>query len=286
MFDKEELEELREDRYKWQGHVNREVRTERSTRFSGGRFFSSVGASLVLSVVLVAAIVSSNGALALIGVTGIGGFGASISELDGADVEIYPAIGPTAACPSPITGGDFAEGGGEDGGPVLEDDSTWVEDEAVTLPQLKADISDANISEGEEIDLWKDIPLPDLTNLEMIRINLGQQDDATQGDIYLGDASFTVTALEADSLTAFNTEIKESFSDGTAENPRLGSTGEFTVSGEAEGEDNRVVLEGAMARAHFLSFEVLEMPNLELDIDYYETMPDDNVTADIDCPEP
>ncbi len=279
MFDKEELEELREDRYKWQGHVRRDVRTEKRTETNRRIFFGSVGASLVLAVMVAVLIVSTSGALAIIGVSGIGGFGAEIDELVGEDVEIYPALGPTAACPSEATSGDFTDA---DGYSDADMDGT-------TLPQLRAEITDADVPEGSDLSFFKDIPVPEITGMEMVRVNLGQQDGEEPGNITLGDAALHVTALEADHLQAFDTEIRESFSDGSSENPRLGPEGEFVVTGTAEDDDNLVVIEGASARAHFLSFSVLEMPYLSLDLEWYENEGDadpDAVLGEDGCPVP
>ncbi len=282
MFDQDELEELREDRYQWQGHVRRDVRTEKHTETSGRIFFSSVGAAVMMSVMLVVLMVSSSGTLALIGVTGIGGFGAEIDELVGEDVEIFPALGPTAACPSEATDGDFHDGNMSDS-----------EMDGTTLPQLRAEITDADVPSGSEIVFFKDIEVPAITGLEMIRVGIGQQDDQEAGNVTLGDAALHVTALEADRLQAFDTEIREQYSDGTADNPRLGPEGEFVVTGTAEDDENQVVIEGASARAHFLSFSELQMPYLVLDIEYFNTTDEndqafdgipDPVLGDDDCP--
>ncbi|MFW5929876.1 MAG: hypothetical protein ACOCT0_05605 [Halobacteriota archaeon] len=281
MYDREELEELRRGRRGWEGHVDREVKVERRTYLSPKSFFSAMGASTVLTVFVIALIVASNFGMALVGVTGIGGFQADISQLNGDNVMIYPSIGPTAACPSPATDGNFANTSSSE----FQDNA--VSDDAMseeTLPQLRADIEEAEVPTGASINLTKDIPTP-IPGLDMVRVRLGQWSDAPEdGNISLGNTSFYVTGLRAERLEAFDTEIRESYSDGSSDNPRMGSSGEFVVEGTAEDSDNRVELTNASGRAHFLSFAVLEMPYLELEMEYFDTMPDDNVAANDSCP--
>lgn len=287
MFDDNELEQIREERDDWQGHVDRQ--TVKRSKTSGKIFFGSVGASLVVVSFMVFLTFSGMVSAALIGVTGIGGFGATIDELEGEDVEIYPALGPTAACPSDGTGGEFVDGGDALAG---EDDNS-----VETLPQLRADITDAEIPQGSEITFNKDLAVPEIIDLELIRISITQNasipnGDGVVGDVELGNASLYVTGLQAEELQAFDTEIAESFSDGSADHPRLGNEGEFVVTGTAEDDDNRVEISGATGRAHFLSFSELTLPNLELAIDYYQSeddIPDDQLPpapADDGCPVP
>lgn len=266
MFDEDELEEIRDERDDWQGHVDRQ--TVKKSRTSGKLLAGSLGGSLVVVGLMIFLVFSGIVGSALVGLGGLGGFSADIEKLEGNDVSIYPAIGPTAGCPSGFTNGDFTNGTGIEG----ESDNS-----ITTVPQLKAVISKAEIPNGTNLTLNKDIAVPMIDSLEMIRVSIGQDGTINPsaaggegiGGVNLGDTELYVTGLKAGRLKAFDTQIGESYTDGTSNNPRFGPGGEFVLEGTATGGNNQVTLSNATARAHFLSFANLTLPNLDLAIEYY-----------------
>lgn len=275
MFDDDELEQIREDRGDWQGHIDRQK--VKKSRTSTRIFAGSAAASFVAVGFLVFLVLSGMMGSALVGLAGLGGFSADIEELVGNDVSIYPAIGPTAACPSTFTGGDYVEGGGQDGNEVLENGN-----DVATVPQLRADISNATVPVGSNLTLNKDIQVPEILSLSMIRVSIRQDPSLGEvGNVTLGNTSLYVTGLTASRLTAFDTKIGEYYTDGTTSNPKFGSTGEFVLEGTS-GTDNQVQIINASGRAHFLSFEELTLPNLDLAIEYYNSssVPSDAVISE------
>jgi hypothetical protein len=277
MFDDDELEEIREDQGDWQGHIDRQ--TVKKSKTSRKILAGSVGASALAAGFMTFIVFSGMLGSAFIGLAGLGGFTADIEKLVGNDVSIYPAVGPTAGCPADYAGGNFVTGNGSDPNNPDGDAVEGNPDNSIsTVPQLRADISGAEIPPGSELTLNKDLQVPEITNLRMIRIAITQNASITPGgqigNVTLGDSSLYVTGLRAGKLEAFDTEIREGYTDGTPNNPRFGPTGEFVLSGKAG--SNQVTLSNATARAHFLSFGKLTLPNLELSIEYFT---DSDLTA-------
>jgi len=271
MFDEDELEQIRDERDDWQGHVDR--RTVKKSRTSGKLLAGSLGGSFVVVGFMIFLVFSGMVGSALVGLGGLGGFSADIEKLVGSDVSIYPAIGPTAGCPSGFTDGEFVNG--SDSPNALDEQP---DNSVKTVPQLKAEIASAEIPNGTNLTLNKDIAVPEIINLRMIRISIGQDASINPsaaggegvGGVNLGDTALYVTGLKAGRLQAFDTQIGESYTDGTSTNPKFGPGGAFVLEGTAGGNgDNQVTLSNAKARAHFLSFANLTLPNVNLAIEYY-----------------
>lgn len=286
MFDDDELQQIQEDRDDWKGHVDRQ--TVKRSRTSKTVLFGSMTASFVMVGFLVFLVASGMMAGALIGLTGIGGFYAEISELEGSDLAIYPALGPTAACETSDNVG-FNEG--------------HPGEEFTALPQLRAEIGGAEIPQGQELRVIKDIDMPDVadaTGLETFRLELSQGDSG--GAVDIDDIAFYVTGLEAEEITFENAQIREFFSENpedsffdgegtdsttTPVTEDIAEPGEFAIQNRP-GTDAEATILNAEARAHFLAFDSLTVENIELETQYGTednplTDPDPVEAAD-ECP--
>ncbi|MFP4188259.1 MAG: hypothetical protein ACLFR5_02485 [Halobacteriales archaeon] len=295
MFDDEELEQIREERDDWQGHVDRQ--TVKRSRTSRKVLFGSMTASFVLVGFVMFLVASGMMASALIGLSGIGGFGAEIGALNGSGIAIYPAVGPTGAC-------DADDGVGfNDPGPEQQGETN-----SETLPQLRGEISEANVPPDNNLTFVKDIRVPEILPFEVFRTKITRSD--TSDEVELGDASLYLTGLEADELLIEDAQIEEFFSDGSSDNPRFyggGSgtpvlenddpsnssytpPGEFAITGSegSEGSEAEATIDGATARAHFIAFSSLTLPDVRLETEYGNESelsgPFENISAADDCP--
>lgn len=267
MFDDEELEQIRDERDEWQGHVDRE--TVKKSRTSRKLLFGSLTTSMVMAVFL--AFITISGSLAagtLIGLVGVGGFFAQIEEIDNAeDIAIYPALGPTAACQSDV---DFNEGPADGGltGPGG----------GVALPQLRAEIGNLSIPNDKALTLTKDINLPDtfLTNLQTFRVEVKQKN--SQGEVNINNAVLYLTGLEASQIEIQQAQIREYFSEQPKDSFFEGGTGQAVINNNARpgefairnrpGTNANAVIKDAEARAHFVAFDQLDIDNLQLRTKY------------------
>lgn len=272
MFDDEELEQIRDEQDEWQGHVDRQ--TVKKSRTSRSLFFSSVGASFVLVILLAILVSSGLMSTAALSVAGVGGFTAEIGQLNGTGINIHPALGPTAQCTSEVDFGDSRS-------------TTSV----TALPQLRGEIKNAKIPSGEELVFVKDMAIPNLNfagGVDTFRIKINQS--STSGSVDLGDASLYLTGLTADgnSLTNSgkivikNASIREYFSNPTSE-PKfydgtdaesvidgVANPGEFAISGDGGGGADASIT-GAAARAHFIAFDTLSLPDVQLSLQYLDS---------------
>jgi hypothetical protein len=279
MFDDEELEQIRDEQDEWQGHVDRQ--TVKKSRTSSRLFLSSVGTSFVFLILLAILVSSGLMSTAALSVAGVGGFTAEIGQLNGSGINIHPALGPTAAC-STSSNIDFGE---SRSGPS----ST-----ATALPQLRGEIRDATIPSGSELVFVKDMAIPNLNfagGVDTFRIKINQTDKTSS--ISLGNASLYLTGLEADGNTLTssgeivieNAQIREFFSGTSSSNPKFfdaggsgtqrvipgdAQPGEFSISGTGPGTA-AASIQGATARAHFISFETLSIENIQLSLDYLDS---------------
>lgn len=288
MFDDEELEQIRQEQDEWQGHVDRQ--TVKQSRTSKKILFGSMTASLVMFGFILFLVASGMVTSALVGAAGIGGFNAQIGELTGDDIAIYPAVGPTAACPADTDHG-FNDPGPQDGGTVGT---------TTTLPQLRAEIGNATIPAGQNLTLIKDLQTPSVTGLDMVRLNVSAAPKTS--DLNLKSATLYITGLEANELSLQNAQIREFFSDGSSSNPRFfdGGNGSAVLDGNAkpgefvirnrQGSTANAVIKGGSARAHFVAFKELSIPDVNLGLEYYQdeanaTNPPATTASDT-CPVP
>jgi len=272
MFDDEELDQLREDDDEWKGHVDRQI--VKKSRTSRKALVGSLTASFALVALLFVLLSSSILTSALIGLGGIGGFRAEITELNGESLAIYPAIGPTAGCPSDI---DFDAGY-----------NSSAPSDFQTLPQLRAEIGNANVPAGEELKLTKDIDLPNITSLNTFRVSVSQGDPSKT--VAINDIAFYVTGLAASEITFENAQIREFFAQDPEDSffsgvgtdatptPVLDDTqpnasaqaGEFAIQNRP-GTTANATIKDATARAHFLAFDSLTIESLRLETQYGNT---------------
>ena len=224
---------------------------------------------------------------ALIGLSGIGGFYADIGELTGDDIAIYPAVGPTASCSSDI---DFNQGG--------PGNTTTPDTDVTTLPQLRGEIGGAKVPGGQTLTFVKDVRTPKIADIGMFRINVTAAPPSGD-DLNLQNATLYLTALQAEQLQIEDAQIREFFSDGTDSDPRFwngsgsvigngAAPGEFVIQ-NAPGTTANAEISNATARAHFVQFDQLNIPDLELQIQYFTsvsdaTNPDAVVSNNSECP--
>jgi hypothetical protein len=224
---------------------------------------------MVMAVFL--AFITISGSLAagtLIGLVGVGGFFAQIERIDNAeDIAIYPALGPTAACDSDV---DFNEGPADGG---LDSPGG-----GVALPQLRAEIGNLSIPDGQALTLTKDINLPDtfITNLQTFRLEVVQQNN--QGEVNINNAVLYLTALNASQIQINQAQIREYFSQDPSDSFFEGGTGQAVINNNARpgefairnrpGTNANAVIEDAEARAHFVAFDQLDIENLQLQTKY------------------
>jgi hypothetical protein len=287
MFDEDELETLQEGIEDEPDHIKKEK--IKSSKISRTRLYWSGMGSVVLFIFIIFLISSSIISGALIGLSSVGGFGAEIEQLNGSGVAIYPAVGPTAACKS--------EGslGFNSGGPGTEGESG-----VKTLPQLRAEIRNASVPPGNNLTFVKDIRVPEILPFEVFRTKITRS--SIDGRIALGNASLYVTGLNASKLTIQNAQIREFFTDGSSANPRFfeGGTGtpvlrnpdgtkpgEFVIRNRP-GETVEARIQGATARAHFIAFSELSLPDISLQTEYGNESdfndPFGNISAGDNCP--
>ena len=205
-------------------------------------------------------------AQALIGVAGIGGFAAQIEKVENAEnISIYPALGPSAACSSDL---DFNEGY-----------SNKSISGGVALPQLRAEIGNLDIPDGQALILTKDIHLPNtfLTNLSTFRVEV-KQNASKGGKVNINDAILYLTGLSADKISIQQAQIREFFAQNSSASFFSGGTqkavinngarpGEFAIQNRPGTTANATIV-NASARAHFVAFDQLDIQNLELQTKY------------------
>lgn len=288
MFDDEELEQIREERDDWQGHVDRQ--TVKKSRTSKRLLFGSITASFVMVGFLLFLVASGMMTSALIGFSGIGGFYADIGELTGDDIAIYPAVGPTASCSSEL---DFNQGG-----PGNSSTTPNSGDSFTTLPQLRGEIGGAEVPGGQELTFVKDVRTPKIANIGMFRINVTAAPPSGE-NLDLQNATLYLTGLQAENLSIQDAQIREFFSDGSDANPRFwngsgsvigdgAAPGEFVIQ-NAPGTTANAQISNATARAHFVQFDQLNIPDLDLQIQYFSNISDASnpnavVSNNTDCP--
>jgi hypothetical protein len=275
MFDDDELEQIREEQEDWQGHVDRQ--TVKKSRTSRRLFLSSIGSSVVGVVLLVILVSSGLMSTVALSVAGVGGFTAEIGQLNGTDIAIYPALGPTAACSSTEGGSgsklDFQEGRSSAGS------------SATSLPQLRGEVGNAEIPSNQNLVFVKDMAIPNLNfanNVDTFRIKINQSAPSST-PISLGDAELYLTGLEAGDLVIKNAVIQEFYTDQSS-NPRFynpdsspgdsvisdnADPGEFSIEGEGNGGADASIID-ATARAHFIAFDELTLPNVQLSLKYFD----------------
>lgn len=100
-------------------------------------------------------------------------------------------------------------------------------------------------------------------------------DISDDGNLTLGDASFTVSNLQAEELTADDIVIDESFVDNTEENPKFGPDGELQLDAES------AVMEDVTAMAHEVTFAFFQVPEIQISVEFG---PDDPMTGFDVCP--
>lgn len=286
MFDDEELEKIQESIEDEPDHIERGK--VKKSRFSRKRLYWSGAASVTLFAFVMLLISSSIISSALIGISSIGGFGAEIEQLNGSGIAIYPAVGPTAACDSDI---QFNEGG-----PANESNTP-----VTTLPQLRGEVRNASVPPGNNLTFVKDIRVPNILPFEIFRTKITRSN--IDDRVTLGNASLYVTGLEANQLTIQNAQIREFFTDGSTDDPRFfeGGSGtpvlndpDSTAPGEfvirnRPGETVEARIQGAKARAHFIAFTELSLPDIKLETEYgneskFENDTFGNISAGDNCP--
>lgn len=260
MFDRDELDEIQSDRRRWSSRGDEETdRTVSKRRFAG-----SMASSVVAVSVLIAMVMSMNLAMG-VGIGQVGGFVAEFPRLEGQTLNIYPAVSESSACMNNVSAtnpqGRPTAGSGERG-----------------IPVLKADIKKANITELP-VALIKDIRLPDvIPPIDVVRINLTQTGNLNNNFVEIGDASLHLHSLVAERITLEDgAQIRENYSgnggSGTP-HPIFGPSGpyknrdfdygEFSITGT-----NATMVNGT-AEAHLLAFDTLTMPNMSLQLEYYD----------------
>lgn len=89
--------------------------------------------------------------------------------------------------------------------------------------------------------------------------------DPDTGNLTLGQGSFTVTDLEAETLDiSGDVLIDDRYRDDTPENPRYGPDGEFVLGGE------QASLTEVSGVAHFVGFSFFDFPGLVLELEYID----------------
>lgn len=252
MFDGDELEQIREDRDEWEPSSD----GDSSRAVSKRRFAGSLSASVVILALLISMVVSMNMAVAT-SVGQVGGFQADFPELQGETLNIYPAIGESSACLK-NTQGQYGRA---------------TNNSQVGLPLLKADIRQANITKLP-VNLTKDIRLPDMIpQIDVVRINLTQFGDLKNNKVLIGNASLHLTKLKADRIVlSGGATIQENYSDGrNFPHPIMGPDGKYKDRGFDYGEfsitGTQATMVNGTARAHFLGFQRLTMPNMTLNVE-------------------
>lgn len=99
-------------------------------------------------------------------------------------------------------------------------------------------------------------------------------DISDDGNLTIGDASFTLTSLTAESLTLDRALIDEDYSDNTRYNPVFGRSGEIQVGGD------EATLLNIRALVHSVQFRVFRIPKLNITMEYDPPNPQ-NKTDDV-----
>lgn len=178
--------------------------------YSYSRLAASLVSSIVVVILLLTLVLSSQVAVALLPVLGVGGIYGEIESFDGNDGTVYP---------------EYTDGIGS---PVATDTESCEQ-----IPMLVIELEDGTV---ENFDIRKDIELPHLTDRWMsIRI---EQEDT--GQIQLDSLQIYTTQLAADSLLIRNIELEESNFGG-----KFGpNSGEFVLEG---GQDTGALTPGIEA---------------------------------------
>lgn len=104
-------------------------------------------------------------------------------------------------------------------------------------------------------------------------------DISDDGNLTIGDATFTATDLSATEMDIEQALIDEDYSDNTRYNPIFGREGEIQVGGDT------ARLFDVRALVHSVQFRVFRIPSFEITINYNPTNPQ-NKTADVCGPLP
>jgi hypothetical protein len=205
------------------------------------RFFVSFSASVVFFLFVVALSFSMMGSAVTIGQ--VGGFEVFFEEIDGQQVDIYPAIAESAACQNTSV----------DATPSAS---------AEALPVLKAEVGAANAT---EIRLTKDVKTPEIMDTPGFRVTINQTGTiASRPDVSSSNLAFKFTNLQADRIE-LDTDviIDEDFSQpNDPSNPIFSSNGEFQFSGQ-----NALIKKGE-AIATFVAFGGLTIPDSSLKVSF------------------
>jgi hypothetical protein len=93
----------------------------------------------------------------------------------------------------------------------------------------------------------------------------------------LGDASLSISQLSADRIELNTIQADEEYTDGTDTNPSFGKSGGpyggFVLKGQTAG------VTGVSGNAHFVSFADLNIPGVQLELDYLDPSYTDDVDA-------
>ncbi|MFB6284877.1 MAG: GEVED domain-containing protein [Halobacteria archaeon] len=157
MFDDNELGEIREGKKTWLGYAEEKKDSILQSRKK------RLGVSLTFGVILLIVVASMfilSSVPAAVTIGNVGGFHASIDEVQGSGIVVYPVAGGSSACKyrGPPDGRDLEKG------------DTY-------LPLIKAEISKAEIPAGTPLSFTKDIKTPNLGFLHNLRINITRDVD-------------------------------------------------------------------------------------------------------------
>ena len=215
------------------------------------RFIASISVSIILLAVLISLVVSLQTIFAVTA-SGVGGFTADIEELQGDDVSLYPTTGETASCQDTVDYTTYND-------PQPDDQS---------FSMIQAEIGGATLPPNTKIAFQKDILLPEITGIGGIRVNLSNGGGTSEaGD--LGDVTLDVSNLQGQELILEGDVLlddRNSVSQFGDRTPYRGAqrvdTGEFILTG------NQATLINTSARLHLLTFEILDIPNLNIQMEY------------------